>query len=239
MKINLGFGLLLAVLLISGFAVVAFLLVPAWLTRRLPRGANVRSWLVYFVCLGLAYILVEIAFIQKFVLFLGHPTYGLSVAVLALLLSSALGSYYSQRWPEEWLGSRVSLLLGILAIVVLALGLLVVPLATRFVWLPLWQRMLLAAGLLSLPGFMMGIPFPSGLRLVRLSHPAALEWAWTMNAAASVLGSGLAVFISVHFGIWQTTAAGALCYAAAAALLALSATAWRSSATLVAAKKSV
>lgn len=66
----------------------------------------------------------------------------------------------------------------------------------------------------------MGTAFPSGLRLMRLSHPDALEWAWAMNAAASVLGSALAIFISIHFGIWQTMVAGALCYLFAAALLA-------------------
>jgi hypothetical protein len=219
LKVNLGFALLLAVLVFSGFAVAAFLVAPAYLIRRLPTGGGVRRYLLFFVSIGLAYILAEIAFIQKFVLFLGHPTYALAVAVLALLLSSALGSRYSQQWTEEELAGQARNWLVVAAALLIAIGVGIAPLVTRLVWLPLGARMLLAAALLAVPGFLMGTAFPSGLRLLRLSHPAALEWAWAMNAAASVLGSALAIFISIHFGIWQTMAAAALCYLAAASLL--------------------
>ncbi len=51
--------------------------------------------------MGLGYILVEIAFIQRFVLFLGHPTYALTVVVFLLLLSSGAGSLASRRWLEQ------------------------------------------------------------------------------------------------------------------------------------------
>jgi hypothetical protein len=219
LKVNLGFALLLAVLVFSGFAVAAFLVAPAYLIRRLPTGGGVRRHLLFFVSIGLAYILAEIAFIQKFVLFLGHPTYALAVAVLALLLSSALGSRYSQQWTEEELAGQARNWLVVAAALLIAIGVGIAPLVTRLVWLPLGARMLLAAALLAVPGFLMGTAFPSGLRLLRLSHPAALEWAWAMNAAASVLGSALAIFVSIHFGIWQTMAAAALCYLAAASLL--------------------
>jgi uncharacterized membrane protein YciS (DUF1049 family) len=219
LKVNLGFALLLAVLVFSGFAVAAFLVAPAYLIRRVPSGGGVRRYLLFFVGIGLAYILAEIAFIQKFVLFLGHPTYALAVAVLALLLASALGSRYSQQWTEEELAGQARNWLVVAAALLIAIGVGIAPLVTRLVWLPLGARMLLAAALLAVPGFLMGTAFPSGLRLLRLSHPAALEWAWAMNAAASVLGSALAIFISIHFGIWQTMAAAALCYLAAASLL--------------------
>jgi len=220
LKVNLGFALLLGVLALSTVAVVVLLFLPAYLVRRLPRRRGVRRRLLYFVGIGLAFILVEIAFIQRLVLFLGHPTYALAVAVLALLLASALGSRYSQRWPEERLASRVRATLLALAGMLALLGLLVAPLVTRLVWLALEARVLLAAFLLVLPGFLMGTAFPSGLRLLRLACPAALEWAWAVNAAASVLGSALAVFLSIHLGIWQTMAAGALCYLGAAFLVA-------------------
>ncbi len=219
LKVNLGFALLLGVLALSGFAVLAFLLIPAYLTRRIPRVRGVRMQLLYFIAIGLAYILAEIAFIQKFVLFLGHPTYALAVAVFALVLSSALGSRYSQRWSEERLAVNARAWLLVLAALLVFVGVVATPLVTSLVWLPLPARMLLAALLLAVPGFMMGTAFPSGLRLLRLSNASALEWAWAMNAAASVLGSALAVFISIHLGIWQTMASGALCYLGAAALV--------------------
>ncbi len=219
LKINLGFALLLGVLLLSGAAVAAFLFLPAFLTRRVPRGSGLRRWLLYFVGIGLAYIIAEIAFIQKLVLFLGHPTYALAVAVFSLLLSSALGSRNSQRWPEPDLAARVRRWILALAGLLVVLGLLATPLVTRLVWLPLPLRILLAAVLLAPCGFVMGTAFPSGLRLVRMRYPGALEWAWAMNAAASVLGSAAAIFLSIHFGIWQTMAAGAFCYLVAAALI--------------------
>lgn len=218
LKVNLGLVLLLGVLLLSSLAVAAFLIVPVLLIRRLPRTHDLRRWILYFVAIGLAYIIAEIAFIQKFVLFLGHPTYALAVAVLSMLLSSALGSRASQRWPENELAARVRRWLFLTAAVLVVLGVIVTPLVTSLVSLSLPARIALAGLLLAAPGFLMGAAFPSGLRLVRIAYPAALEWAWAMNAAASVLGSALAIFLSVHFGIWQTMAAGALCYVAAAVL---------------------
>ncbi len=107
-----------------------------------------------------------------------------------------------------------------IAAVLVVVGVLLTPLVTQLVWLPLAVRMLLAALMLAIPGFMMGTAFPSGLRLVRMSNPAVLEWAWALNAAARVLGSALAIFISIHLGLWQTMVVGAACYVTAAALIA-------------------
>lgn len=219
LKVNKGFALLLAILLLSSVAVAAFLLLPVYLTRRIPRGPGVQRQLLYFVAIGLAYMLAEIAFIQRFILFLGHPTYSLAVAMFSLVLSTALGSRLSQRWPEAGLDGRSRRWLIALAALLTLIGLLVVPLVTRLVGLPLGLRIALAAGLLVPPGLLMGTAFPSGLRLLRLSHPSALEWAWAMNAAASVLGSSFAIFISIQLGIWQTMAASAVCYLVAAFLV--------------------
>jgi len=107
---------------------------------------------------------------------------------------------------------------------------------TSYIALPLPARMALAAALLAIPGFMMGTAFPSGLRLLRLTNPSALEWAWAMNAAASVLGSALAVVISIHLGIWQTMTCGALCYVAAAVLVRPASVALSTARPLAAAK---
>ena len=94
----------------------------------------------------------------------------------------------------------------------------VTPLLTALVSWPLAGRIGVAALLLAPAGFLMGTAFPTGLRLAGRVHAGVLQWAWAMNAAASVLGSALAVFISIHLGIWQTMAAGAGCYLLAAGL---------------------
>jgi len=217
-KINTGVLMLFAVLAASTLGVIFFLLVPARLSARLPREPGVNRWLLYFCAIGLAFILVEVAFIQKFVLFLGHPTYALTVAVFWLLASSATGSYWTRSFSEEQVRDRLPrlLLAAAAAVAVLAAG--VTPLLTALVSWPLAARIAVAAVLLAPAGFLMGTAFPCALRLCGRSFPGALQWAWTMNAATSVLGSALAVFLSIQLGIWQTMVCGAVCYGGAAVL---------------------
>jgi hypothetical protein len=75
------------------------------------------------------------------------------------------------------------------------------------VGLPFFLKLLISGAVLAPLGFLMGMPFPSGLRLVE-----AVEWAWALNAAASVLGSVLAMIIAIHFGLTITLACAALAY---------------------------
>jgi hypothetical protein len=215
-KVNLGVAVLGTVLAISVVAVLAFLVVPLVVRRgrRLQRVTR----LSYFIVVGLGYILVEIAFIQRFVLFLGHPTYALTVVVFLLLLSSGAGSLASRRWLDDVLRVRLPLMLIVAS---LLLYVLIMPiLLNRLVGLPLVLKLLVSAVLLVPLGFAMGMPFPTGLRaLVRIPLPEtsdanenSVEWAWAMNAASSVLGSVLAMVIAIQFGLNITLACGALAY---------------------------
>ncbi len=222
-KVNLGVLVLLLVLVISLFAVTAFLLVPLALRGREQRQSPQK--LFYFVAVGLGYILVEIAFIQRFVLFLGHPTYALTVVIFLLMLSSGAGSLVSRRWlprtEQGWLS---------LALVVVTLLLYVFLLPARLAnWVGLdFVYRLLISGVLLVPlGFVMGMPFPTGLRALASAPVAgfpaspdnAVEWAWAMNAAASVLGSVLAMVVAIQFGLTATLACGAAAYFLALALM--------------------
>jgi len=218
LKVNLGLLMLMGLMAISAVAVARFLLLPARLSTRLPRAPGVNRWLLYFAAIGLAYILVEVAFIQKFVLFLGHPTYALTVAVFILLMSSGIGSYWTRGFDEEQLTSRLPRLLLGTAAWIGALAACVTPLLTALVSLPLAGRVVVAGILLAPAGFLMGTAFPSGLRLAGRVNKDCLQWAWAMNAATSVFGSLVAVFVSIHFGIWQTMTVGGVCYLAACSL---------------------
>jgi hypothetical protein len=176
----------------------------------------------------LGYILVEIAFIQRFVLFLGHPTYALTVVIFLLMLSSGAGSLFSRRWLPRTNLCWIPLLL---VIVTLLANVFFLPSRlAALVGLALGYRMLVSAVLLIPLGFVMGMPFPTGLRaLVALpaaEYPAgpnasdnAVEWAWAMNAAASVLGSVSAMVIAIQFGLTVTLACGAAAYLLALLLL--------------------
>jgi hypothetical protein len=223
-KVNLGIAILGLVLVISVAAVIAFLVLPLLLSSQARSGRSVR--LLYFIAIGLGYILVEIALIQRFVLFLGNPTYALTVVVFLMLLSSGLGSVLSRRWFHEpvRVASAMAFIVAILAIYVFALP----HLLGALVGLPFVVKLVLSGALLVPPGFAMGMPFPSGLRALSLrdsrpgSVPAnhgAVEWAWAMNAASSVLGSVLAMVIAIQFGLNVTLACGAAAYVLAMLLL--------------------
>jgi len=217
-KVNLGVLVLLLVLVISLVAVLAFLILPL----ALQTGRARQSWLplLYFVAVGLGYIMVEIAFIQRFVLFLGHPTYALTVVIFLLMLSSGAGSLFSRRWLPR---TQLAWMPITLVMVALLADLFFLP-----HWLASWVGLgfnsrLLVSGVLLIPlGFLMGMPFPTGLRALAASPVTdlanamtddnAVEWAWAMNAAASVLGSVLAMVIAIQFGLTVTLACGIAAY---------------------------
>ena len=225
-KVNLGVLVLLLVLVISLVAVLAFLVLP--LALRSAKGRHSPFPLLYFVAVGLGYILVEIAFIQRFVLFLGHPTYALTVVIFLLMLSSGAGSLFSRLWlPRADLGwvPLVLVIVTLLADVFFLPGRLAALVGMEFVY------RLLVSGVILVPlGLVMGMPFPTGLRaLAALPAPEfpagqgafdnAVEWAWAMNAAASVLGSVLAMVIAIQFGLTVTLACGAAAYGFALLLM--------------------
>jgi len=226
-KVNLGVAVLGMVLAISVLAVLVFLVLPLARGARGQQPRPVR--LLYFIFVGLGYILVEIAFIQRFVLFLGHPVYALTVVVFLLLLSSGAGSMVSKWWLPET--SRLWLPLLLIATALLLYVGVLPSLLERLVGLPFMVKLLVSAGLLIPLGFAMGMPFPTGLRalasgsLIESPVPPAddssgnlVEWAWAMNAASSVLGSVLAIIIAIQFGLNVTLASGAAAYLVALVL---------------------
>jgi hypothetical protein len=222
-KVNVGVAVLLMLLAISAMAVLAFLVLPLWLARGAP-GERSSSWrekskpLYYFIAIGVGYILVEIAFIQRFVLFLGHPTYAITVVVFLLLLASGAGSMLSRRWLSRPLQVRVPLAIIVAAILLYVFAL--PRLLAGLVGLPFAAKLLLSGALLLPLGFLMGMPFPSGLRALPAAGGTTIEWAWAMNAAASVLGSVLAMVIAIQFGLTVTLVCGSVAYALALALTA-------------------
>jgi hypothetical protein len=216
-KVNLGVAVLGMVLIISFVAVVLFLIVPLALGTGGARGSA--TGLLYFVAVGLGYILVEIAFIQRFVLFLGHPTYALTVVVFLLLLSSGAGSLLSRRWLHKTQRAWLPLLIIVAA---LLLYVFVLPtILNALVGLPFVVKLGISAVLLAPLGLAMGMPFPTGLRALAAigSGNGSIEWAWAMNAASSVLGSVLAMVIAIQFGLNVTLACGAAAYLISAGLL--------------------
>jgi hypothetical protein len=215
-RINLGVVVLGMLLIISIVAVLAFLILPLLLHRRhgAPRTGIVA--LLYFIAVGFGFILVEISLIQRFVLFLGHPTYALTVVVFLLLLSSGVGSVAARRRISS--GNKILPLLGMIVAIIMIDVALLPWLLSVAIGLPFAIKLLLSGIVLAPLGFLMGMPFPTGLRLVK-----TVEWAWALNAAASVLGSVMAMIIAIHFGLTITL----LCAAAAYLLAGLCSRTWK------------
>ena len=219
-KINKAVPLLFGLMGVSLLATVVILtLPPLVLGTRLPQQRGVRGFLLFFLFIGTGYILIEVGLIQKFVLFLGHPTYALTVVIFSMLLSSGLGSNFSRRLLGKDEG-RLIKALGCVALLAALLALVTSSLLSALVGLPLWIKMGLTVLLIAPLGFVMGMPFPTGLQRLEEWHHPSVRWAWSLNAASSVFGSVGALVCSIYLGLVQTLIIGGMFYLAALAVVA-------------------
>ncbi len=170
------------------------------------------SSLTYFAGIGLGFMLVQMAMLQRFSIYLGHPTHTLSVTLFSMILFAGIGSYVSDRLlpARPALERRLPLaaaatLLGLLAVVQ--------PITTATIGYGLAARTAIVVGLLGPLSMLLGCFFPTGLRLVNRQSPEAAAWMWGVNGACSVLGSIVAVAISIFVGIHANIVAAAALYA--------------------------
>ena len=222
-KDNLGIVVLLFLLVVSVVLVVVFVVLPLLLFERKALQEERRTKLRvlgYFLALGIGFILVEIGFMQKFVLFLGHPIYSLAVVLATLLLASGIGSALSGRGAARWgnLG-YVRRVVVALALVLLAYGILLTPIFHVLLGLPLWARIPVAALAVFVPGLLMGAMLPCGVRTANSLGGGIVAWGWGLNGAAGVVGSVLAVILSMNFGFNVALFVGMAVYLVASAML--------------------
>jgi spermidine synthase len=219
-KINKAVPLLFGLMAISLLATMVILIAPPLvLGTRLPTQPGIRGFLFYFLLIGAGYILIEVGLIQKFILFLGHPTYALTVVIFSMLMSSGLGSYYSRRVLAGDEGRMIKVL-GLTALLTTLLALVLSSLLTGLVWLPLVLKIAITIALIAPLGFIMGMPFPTGLKRLEEWHAPSVRWAWSLNAAASVLGSVGALVSAIYLGLAQTLIIGGVFYLGALAIIA-------------------
>lgn len=214
--------ILFAVIAVTAALSVLFVLVPLWLGgRRRGLARPAPATLAYFGGLGLAFMLVEIPTLQKLTVYLGQPVYSLAVVLFSLLLFSGLGSWWSGRWPTESTGHRLGRIFPVLVTFLLLHALLSSAILERTLSFNLPARLLVAVLLLSVMGFLMGMPFPTGIRWAGQRQPTVVPWLWGINGVTSVLGSALATALAIHVGFQLTLFVAALVYAAAGALFLL------------------
>ncbi|MBZ5604629.1 MAG: hypothetical protein LAO79_20195 [Acidobacteriia bacterium] len=214
-KFNPSVPLLFGLILVSIAATGLVMALPRLLFRnRMPKQPRAMRFLWYFPVLGVAYISIELALIQKFMLLLGPPTYALTVIVFSMLVASGAGSFFSKRI----IAGDDRRLMGVLAgitILVVVLALLATPLTAAAAGWPLFAKIVLTSLLIAPAAFLMGMPFPGGLRRLEQSHAPSIRLAWSLNSAASVLGSGTAIFLGIYLGLFATLLIGGGLYLAA------------------------
>jgi len=206
--------LAITLVILLALSALAFAL-PLALVRGEGR-PNVGS-LSFFGAIGLGFLVLEVVLIQRFVLFLGFPTYALSVVLFALLIFTGIGSLLSVRLGAA--GPRrtlvTALALGAAMIALAAFGLQ--PLLRSLIDLPFAARILLTVVMLAPLGLVLGMAMPLGLRRLEALYPSGVAWAWGINGIASVLASVLAITVAIMFGFTVATLLALACYLGALA----------------------
>jgi hypothetical protein len=218
-----GYFVILALLVIATSLAIFLILAPAAYSR-LHQSSKLSEepiqstgnskYLVYFGFIGMAFLLVEIPLIQRFILFLGHPSYALTTVLFTLLLFSGIGSRLSHRL-------NLPRALGILVITIVGLPAILPLIFNQSLGFMFAYRLVLTVILLAPLGFLMGIPFPGGIRwILNRNHSHGLiPWVWGVNGAASVVAAVLAALIALSFGFNWVFSLGAFFYAAAWVLI--------------------
>ncbi len=169
------------------------------------------GWLAYFAALGLGFIMVEIALLQRFLLFLGQPIYTYAVVLAGLLIFTGAGSYASGKWSVESTGKLKRSLLSAV-IVVLALAVITPVVFRACLGFDLFLRITIALLLVAPLGFVLGMPFPLGLRTVMQRSSAFGAWAWGVNGFFTVIGTVLALMLGMMVGFRIVLLLACACY---------------------------
>lgn len=219
---RMGVHLLARLLLIVVGLVLLFMIGPLYLRRRSTLAAldPTARWatLIYFGALGSGFMLIEVALISKFILFLGHPIYALTAVLCTILIAAGIGSY----WSGKNVGASRAALRRVIAAAlggIVALSFLVEVVFPRLlVGAPFLLCIALTIAALAPVAFTMGMPFPLGLRMLDREGPQwgqLIPWVWGINGATSVLGSIMAIAIAINFGFRATMLVGLCAYGVA------------------------
>jgi len=203
-------SLLIIVFVMVVLTIFVPLLVYDSVRLRVGQVSYLWGYLLYFACLGLGFMFVEIPLIQKFILFLGQPLYAIALILSTLLIASGMGSLLAGRFSE---GMTLRRLRSVIVMLCVALAVYIGGLPwvfEMFLGVPLLVRFLVSVILLLPLGMVMGMAFPLGIRVLAKEARQMIPWVWGINGACSVMGSVMAWGVSLNFGynatLWVATA---------------------------------
>jgi len=204
--IGVGYPTLLVTLVQAAVAAFVLILLPLFFVRTEMKQDPGRRWkiVIYYLAIGLAFLFIELAFIQKFTLILSQPLYAVAVALSAFLIFSGLGSLYVQRRMKRATSVIIPVLLRravfMIGLITLFYIVLLPLLSNSIMALPEIARIISAFVLAAPLAFFMGMPFPLGLATMQQNSPHLIPWAWGINGCASVLSAILAVLLAIEIG---------------------------------------
>jgi spermidine synthase len=192
-------GLFVLILFFIPTLVLSFALIilPLILSPIKTKGLPLPTFL-YFSLIGIGFFFIEMPFIQRFILFLHHPTYSLSVIISGLLIFSGIGSFLSDRVfnPKRRIFFASLCLVGVLILYQIILP----PILRTFSSHTDIVRIIITLILLFPMGFFMGFFFPQGLNAVKSTNSRAMPWAWCINGFFSVISVMLANMLAIYAG---------------------------------------
>jgi hypothetical protein len=190
---------------------IVFILAPLWMRQRLRTNQPGRmGMLLYFTALGLGFIFIEITLLQKFSVFVGGPVYSMAITLSSVLVFSGLGSYVAQlfhRHPGRWLWIVIAVLVAMIPVEIWFFNHVI----ERLMYLSVGMRWLTTSLAIAPMSLLMGMPFPTGLRILQHIDESIRPWAWGINSCATVIGSILCVILSIQAGFsFSMLVAGAI-----------------------------
>lgn len=217
--IDWSYPLLVATLVQAFIASILLILAPLALSRCRRTLPSARV-LLYFLAIGLAFMFMEIAFIQRFVLFLTHPLYAVAVVLCAFLVFAAAGSWFAGRWKSRAASNR-NVTLAVMALGAVALlYLAILPgLFQALNHLPDWTKITISVAIIAPMAVCMGVPFSTGMTRLAWTARDAIPWAWAINGFASVVGAVLATLLAIHLGFTAVILLAVLIYGLACVAL--------------------
>jgi len=200
------------IILFSALMVVFVIIAPLLKTVEDKSSTFIKAGTLYFMLIGLGFMLMEISLLQAFGVFLGHPIYGLSVVLFSLIIAAGLGSLISEKIPLNSLARQLSWCF-ITCSYGIFLSIILRDVFYIFAEVNIIKRVMISVAIIAPTGLLMGFGFPTGLRLIEQFDSRATAWFWGINGATGVLGSSIAIALNIGFGIDKTLMVASICYA--------------------------
>jgi hypothetical protein len=204
-------------IIVITFLINLVLIIASLIQTRKDR--KVKELLILVMLLGFGFMMIEISFFNKLILYLGSPIYSLAIIIGVLLVGMSIGSLAGNKLFINQERKKIIIFCSGTSILTIVFFFVLSSLSTIIISYSFIIKLLISSSFLIPIGFLMGIPFPSAIKLARnYNYTNSIPWLYGINGTISVLGSVAAISISTIFGFSTSLVIGSVCYALAAIL---------------------